>query len=342
MPHDQIISRRKIFYDANPTLNSYLDEYGRSANIPDIYDRMRGFSGAYPHYDADGHPTLWESVIYDAADMRPLYRDLATVYALLKTGATKVAEHLSIERIDFCAFGNSRPFRVRVVNRFNDNYDHFYVKVADASRIYGLELEHILSPNWINYIISGGTLIEEHIIGIPGDRFLAGHMDSPSLNRVRLAKEFVKFNERCFIRLLGDMRSYNYVIDVTPDFEDIQYRVRAIDFDQQSYEGRVRTYLPQFFKENCDVVTLCTELLNYPTMGQYQQEERSLIGRRAQVAGRRLPALLEAMASHDLAPAANVAQLRSDLAELHQTSAFDSATSMGTLVRAHLAFQLDR
>ena len=56
----------------------------------------------------------------------------------------------------------------------------------------------------------------------------------PDTNMIRFAKEFVKFNERCFVRLLGDMRSYNFVVNVIPDVEDFQYRVRAIDFDQQS------------------------------------------------------------------------------------------------------------
>ena len=83
---------------------------------------------------------------------------------------------------------------------------------------------------------------------IPGDEYIKRYKDHPGLNKVRIAKEFVKFNERCFIRLLGDMRSYNYIVDMTPDFEEIQYRVRPIDFDQQSYEGRRSFYLPQFFK----------------------------------------------------------------------------------------------
>jgi hypothetical protein len=101
-----------------------------------------------------------------------------------------------------------------------------------------LELEHILSPNRINYFVDRETLIEEHIAGIPGDQFIASWMEDKRVNKIRLAKEFVKFNERCFVRLLGDMRSYNYVVDITPDFDDVQYRIRAIDFDQQSYEGR--------------------------------------------------------------------------------------------------------
>lgn len=57
--------------------------------------------------------------------------------------------------------------------------------------------------------------MEEHIAGVPGDVFIRDYLGRDDLNRVRIAKEFVKFSERCFIRLLGDMRSYNYVMDVT-------------------------------------------------------------------------------------------------------------------------------
>jgi hypothetical protein len=59
-----------------------------------------------------------------------------------------------VDRIDFGDFGNSKPFRIRVTNLFNDNSDYFYVKQADASRIYGLELDHILSPNRISLLVS--------------------------------------------------------------------------------------------------------------------------------------------------------------------------------------------
>jgi hypothetical protein len=68
-----------------------------------------------------------------------------------------------------------------VVNQYNDNYDHFYVKTADASRVYGLELEHLLSPNRINYLMHrGGTLVEEHIAGVPGDAFIRDYLGRPT------------------------------------------------------------------------------------------------------------------------------------------------------------------
>ena len=238
--------------------------------------------------------------------------------------------------------GNSQPFRVRIVNRFNDNYDYFYVKRADASRLYGLELEHLLSPNSINFLVSGDTLIEEHIVGIPGDDFIRQHLTRPHLNQVRIAKEFVKFNERCFVRLLGDMRAYNYVIAVTPDFEDEQYRVRAIDFDQQSYEGRRSMYLPRSFKDNAPVVEMCAQLLKPETVRQYQAEERALMARRARAERHRLKALLDVMREHDLAPPDKVAQLKAELNRYHHTEAFDACDSMGDLVRQNLWFTLAR
>ena len=53
------------------------------------------------------------------------------------------------------------------------------------------------------------TLIEDHIPGIPGDVFIKEHLDKlSSREQAQIAKEFVKFNERCLVRLLGDMRSY--------------------------------------------------------------------------------------------------------------------------------------
>ena len=56
------------------------------------------------------------------------------------------------------------------------------------------------------------------------------------------------------IRLLGDMRAYNYVVIPTHDFDQVIYKIRAIDFDQQCYEGKFKVYRPQFFKENYPMV----------------------------------------------------------------------------------------
>ena len=331
------ISRKKPSYPLTPALREYLRDYDRAVALPVAYADLRRFSNSFPLIDRTGKDTLWQTIYFEGPEMQELSAGLTEVYAQLKTaGDMSFTQHLVADRIDYCEFGNSQPFRVRIVNRINDNYDYFYVKQADASRLYGLELEHLLSPNSINFLVSGDTLIEEHIVGIPGDDFIEKHLTRPHLNQVRIAKEFVKFNERCFVRLLGDMRAYNYVIAVTPDFEDEQYRVRAIDFDQQSYEGRRSMYLPRSFKDNAPVVDMCAHLLKPETVRQYQTEERALMAGRARAERHRLKALLDVMRAHDLAPLAKVEQLKAELNRYHHTEAFAACDSMGDLVRQHL------
>jgi hypothetical protein len=270
-----------------------------------------------------------------------LRESLINLYAILKTeGDYTYTKHLDVARIDYCTFGNSNPFRIRIVNRFNDNYDHYYIKKEDASRIYGLELEHILSPNRITYLTGNETLVEEHIAGLPGDVFVQNHITLPETNKIRLAKEFVKFNERCFIRLLGDMRSYNFVVNVTPDIEDYQYRIRAIDFDQQSYEGRKNLYLPQFFKENLPFVELTLKHLNAESIAQYQAEERTLIALRMAAKRYRIMDLLNIMTRDIISTEEKRAELKQQLADHFQTTTLLKCRTMGELVKQVLRYTL--
>jgi hypothetical protein len=185
------------------------------------------------------------------------------------------------------------------------------------------------------------TLIEEHIIGVPGDDFIRDYLNREELNEVRLAKEFIKFNERCFVRLLGDMRAYNYVVEMTPDLEHTQYRVRAIDFDQQSYEGRRSFYLPQFFKNNLPVVNLCTRLINRDTSLQYQREERTLIQRRFNFSQTRIKRLRACMCEDRISSDEKVRRLREELARMHEDQRFESCRTMGEITFLNISNVLD-
>ena len=66
------------------------------------------------------------------------------------------------------------------------------MKKADASRVYGLELEHILSPNKINYLVYNDTIIEDYIVGITGDQFVNVNLKQEGHNEIRLAKYLSK------------------------------------------------------------------------------------------------------------------------------------------------------
>lgn len=334
-------SRKKYFYTINDKLKDYLVKYNRDLKLAVQYTDLLRFQMSVPLLDKNGRDTLWQTVYYDQSEMMELFPSLTAIYALMTaSGDLEVVEHLQIAQIDYCTFGNSKPFRIRVINKFNDNYDYFYVKVADASRVYGLELEHILSPNRISYLTDGETLIEEHISGLPGDVFIEHRINTSKFNQIRICKEFVKFNERCFIRLLGDMRSYNYVVHITPDIEGNQYRIRAIDFDQQSYEGRRQFYLPHYFKENNGLVMLGIKHMDKKTMRQYQEEERSLINNRAKLVQYRLMDLLSCMKTDLISPQRKVEQLARELSEYHQHASFKSCKTMGELVDAQLTYYL--
>ena len=331
-----MISKKKIIYPIKEKLRAYLKDQERETSAL-AYDDLNRYSNSIPLYDKNGKDTLWETVLYAQSEVDHIHKDLKMVYSNLESdGQIKVIEHLYIDRIDICPFGNTKPFRVRIVNSINDNFDYFYVKIADASRIYGLELEHLLSPNRINYIVDKDTLVEEHIIGIPGDQFIEKNLHDSQLNKVRLAKEFVKFNERTFVRLLGDMHSSNFVVDITPDFEEVHYRIRAIDFDQQSFEGRMAVYLPKYFKQNNALIELGMEVMTAESMYQYQLEERSLIVNRIKSSRYTLNELLTAMKTTPLSIEKNIKLLRKELAQHHKDDKFLKCEGMGEILELNL------
>ncbi|PID69363.1 MAG: hypothetical protein CR989_02155 [Flavobacteriales bacterium] len=338
--NQKLISKKKPAYPITPMLSDYLREQGRAIKIPIFYDDLLRFQGAVEIYDDMGNDTLWISTYYNENERIEIDRSLKKIYTILHAdGTDAMLPYLNIDNIDFCTFGNSKPFRIKVRNILNDNYLFFYVKKADASRIYGLELEHILSPNHINFLVYKDTLIEEHISGIPGDIFIETMLDGCSdQDKSAIAKEFVKFNERCFVRLLGDMRSYNYVMVLTHDFDRIQYRIRSIDFDQQCYEGNPKVYKPQFLKENNKLVAMTGQLLQKESIDQYELEERSLLAKRAVSDEDRLEELLACMKNDTISTPEKIAELKRGLVQLTGDVNFKKSNNMGNILESALDF----
>lgn len=331
------ISRKKLVYPIRELLRKYLRQYARERALPLSYADLMNYQESLPLLDKSGKDTLWETAIYPPYDTDRIHLGLKKIYAMLKAGGNfRVQEHLFIDRIDYCSFGNTHPFRVKIVNRYNDVYDYFYLKVADASRIYGLELEHLLSPNQLNFLTHGSTLVEEHIAGIPGDVFAADYLHRPEFNPKRIAKDFVKFNERCLDSLLGDMRAYNFVFVITPDFDDYQFRIRPIDFDQQFYEGNIRMYQPQFFKENLPFVQLALKHFNPQVMEQYQQEERALMVQRMRSERVRLAGLRDALRKDDVTPPEKLEELKNSLASHYEDPRFEACETTAAVIELSL------
>ncbi|QXP78054.1 MULTISPECIES: hypothetical protein [Winogradskyella] len=337
---DLKISKKKPSYPISPKLQSYLERYDRNMRSPIVYDDLLRFQGSVEVYDEDDEDTLWVRVYYSDSEREEIDFALKRVYSnLISDGNEYIFKYLNVDSIDFCTFGNSQPFRIKVRNILNDNYTNFYVKKADASRVYGLELEHMLSPHYLNFLVYKDTLVEEHIAGIPGDVFMKDMLPKCTpVEQSQIAKEFVKFNERCLIRLLGDMRSYNYVIVPTHDFDHVVYKIRAIDFDQQSYEGKLNIYRPQFFKENHDMVKLVRRKIQKESVDQYKIEERSIVARRMISFNSRINLLLDCMMNDTLSTQEHIEMLREEIYNFTHDLEFRRSEGMGSILKNALDF----
>ena len=337
---DKLISQKKPFYPITSELVSFLKTYDRWVETPICYSDLLRFSGSVVVYDKNDNDTLWVNVYYSDTERREIDFHLKKIYTLLHSdGNESGIQYLNVDSIDFCTFGNSKPFRIKIRNILNDNFTYYYIKQTDASRIYGLEFEHMLSPYNLNFLVNNNTLIEEHIAGIPGDTFIKELLPNCSdSEKAQIAKEYVKFNERCMIRLLGDMRAYNYVVVPTHDFDQVIYKIRPIDFDQQSYEGKLSVYRPQFFKENIPIMDLVRIKLNHDSINQYKIEERSIVARRIISSGNRLEKLLDIMKLDVITVISNLERLQSEIYKFTKDKAFLDSKSMGDLMQAALNF----
>ena len=151
---------KKLLYPIGAELRAYLEHGGRAGGLPIAYGDLMRHDGVLPRRGPDGEDTLWQTVLYRPADRDELDQHLVETYQRLVADGRRI-EHLRIGGVDLCPYGNSQPFRVKVINQINDNHDYYYIKRTDANRVYGLELEHLLSPYRISYLVERATLVEE-------------------------------------------------------------------------------------------------------------------------------------------------------------------------------------
>jgi hypothetical protein len=100
--------------------------------------------------------------------------------------------------------------------------------------------------------------------------------------------------------------------------------------------------MPQFFKENNDIVSLCIQLMTPETVHQYQVEERTLMARRIGSAKHMTRELLETMRKDKISVPEKVIQLREELSDHYKSGIFLKCQSMGDLVKTSLKEMLRR
>src|ERR1700712_5639155 len=105
---------KKDAFPVSEGLQAYLKNHGRDIKLPMAYNDLLNYRYATSLKDKKGKLTHWETAVYDLKEMEFLREALIKTYATLKTeGDLSYTKHLEVERIDFCEFGNSVPFRIR-------------------------------------------------------------------------------------------------------------------------------------------------------------------------------------------------------------------------------------
>ena len=116
MKQPDVLNKKKVYPITNE-LNAYLEKYERITKTRIFYEDLLRFQGSVVVYDKEGEDTLWLSVYYSESDRTEIEASLNKIYTLLHSdGDESTLPFLTVDAIDFCTFGNSKPFRVKVRN----------------------------------------------------------------------------------------------------------------------------------------------------------------------------------------------------------------------------------
>jgi len=111
-----------------------------------------------------------------------------------------------------------------------------------------------------------------------------------------------------------------------------------MDFDQQSFEGNLKVYFPQYFKENYPFVKMVEENLQKESVEQYKKEERSAIARRLRGSQERINDLLACMVNDTISKPEKIKQLKLDLVKYTNDKNFKKCNSMGEILKVAFDF----
>lgn len=114
MTEEKLMSKKKPAYPVSPKLHQYLEDYNRNIEIPIFYDDLLRFSGSVVVYDQHDQDTLWIRVYYSEFERVEIDLSLKRVYSILHSdGSDDIIQYLNVDTIDYCTFGNSKPFRTK-------------------------------------------------------------------------------------------------------------------------------------------------------------------------------------------------------------------------------------
>ena len=147
MKEDLVQQQKKKFYPLSDPLREYLKVYNRQHDLPVHYENLLQSEDCYPVMNAKNEDTLWQTMVYDQNYGREMFEGLKKIYVLLRSGGDeRILPNLYVDRVDYCTFGNTKPFRIRIVNQYNDNHDYFYIKKPMPLGYMALNLNNSYLP----------------------------------------------------------------------------------------------------------------------------------------------------------------------------------------------------
>ena len=111
--NERLISKKKPFYPISIELSKYLKDFNRWINGSIFYEDLLRFSGSVSVLDKNDN------------EQKELDFNLKKIYTTLHSdGNDSSIPYLNVDSIDYCTFGNSKPFRIKIRNVLNDNFFH--------------------------------------------------------------------------------------------------------------------------------------------------------------------------------------------------------------------------
>ena len=115
MVEEKLMSKKKPTFPINEKLQAYLEKYSRSIKIPVFYDDLLRFQGSVVVYDQHDEDTYWVRCYYADYERDSIDESLKKIYTILHSdGSDDSFQYLNIDAIDYCTFGNSKPFRIKI------------------------------------------------------------------------------------------------------------------------------------------------------------------------------------------------------------------------------------
>ena len=105
---------KKPSYPIGSELSRYLISHSRSSPLPIAYGDLLRHDGLMAQRDAEGKETLWTTVMLKPSEIEETHERLVELYQILIADGRKL-QHLGVASIDFCGYGNSQPFRIKIL-----------------------------------------------------------------------------------------------------------------------------------------------------------------------------------------------------------------------------------